>query len=290
MEFAKTKGMAVKLLHIIEEPGILEKIPFLRKGENLDEQEASTRDHLERIVLLEKATGGGEISYEIRRSKAGVAKEILTEDCDVIVMGRKRLDNDQVLLTGSTAEKVVRLSAIPVITIGKMPLGFKLNKIVFAGDFQDEAVKPILQRVIDLATIFQAELHFLHVLVNREFLNEKDSAERSEEIIEKFDLKGNDLDVYFAPTPEEGIADYISHNNPDLLALCTHGRTGIPHFFIGSVAENMADYAEIPVLTYNINTKKIDRSVKPLTRVKLPRSKTRFTEPINPIIPPKGRA
>jgi hypothetical protein len=48
--------------------------------------------------------------------------------------------------------------------------------------------------------------------------------------------------------------------------MVTHGRSGIGHFFKDSVAENVSSYGTIPVLTYNISKKKIDRSAKPITR------------------------
>src|SRR6478736_8209988 len=85
--FARVKGMAVKVLHIIEEPGVLGKIPFLNKGkteEDLREQEATTRAHLERLIALENSDQV-KMEYEVRRTTNGVAKEILDEPCDVIV-------------------------------------------------------------------------------------------------------------------------------------------------------------------------------------------------------------
>jgi nucleotide-binding universal stress UspA family protein len=36
----------------------------------------------------------------------------------------------------------------------------------------------------------------------------------------------------------------------DLIVMATHGRTGLKHFFLGSVAERVVREADIPVLTY----------------------------------------
>jgi len=266
---AKVKGMRIKILHVIEEPNqLLKAVPFLKKEnyeQDLIQHESSTREHLDRLVTLEK-TNEIKVEYEIRRSKIGAVKEILKEDCDLIVMGRKREDNDEVVFGGTIADKVIRLSSAPVLTIGALKEGFRINKIVFAADFNDESIKPIIQRVVDLANIFHAELHFLYVIINREYLNDDQAAAKTKSILEKFDLGDNTLEVFFAPTQEEGISDYIEQERPDILAMCTHGRTGLAHFFLGSVSENMAEYASLPVLTYNINKKKVSRSAKPLTR------------------------
>lgn len=270
---AKVKGMAIKLLYIIEEhSSVFGNIPFLKKNkeEYSQEMERATREQMERLAALERANEI-QIEYEVRRSKDGAAKEILKESCDLIVMGRKKEGVEDVHF-GSVTEKVVRLSPVPVISVSFLPQNFEIRKIVFASDFQ-ENINPILQRVFDLASIFRADLHFLYVELNREFLNESDSKEKVKEYIRNVDLKGKDVEVYFASTQEEGMAYYIEDNKPDLLALCTHGRKGIAHFFLGSVAENMSAYATIPVLSYNINPKMVERAAKPIMREKISWSK-----------------
>jgi hypothetical protein len=45
--------------------------------------------------------------------------------------------------------------------------------------------------------------------------------------------------------------------NADLIAMCTHGRTGLVRLFKGSVAEEVAGFSTIPVLTFNISKEKI---------------------------------
>jgi nucleotide-binding universal stress UspA family protein len=122
---------------------------------------------------------------------------------------------------------------------------------------------------LDLARIFKAELHFLYVEINREFLTEVDTQKKIKEIISRFDLEDHDVEVYFAPTEEDGINDYIYDTDPDLVAMCTHGRTGLAHFLVGSIAENVSAYADVPVLTYNIKKRLLAKSGKPITREKI---------------------
>lgn len=45
------------------------------------------------------------------------------------------------------------------------------------------------------------------------------------------------------------VADEIK---PDLIVMATHGRTGLSHFFLGSVAERVVREATCPVLTIRI--------------------------------------
>jgi len=46
----------------------------------------------------------------------------------------------------------------------------------------------------------------------------------------------------------EGIADYATKNNIDLIIIATHGRSGISHWVWGSVADRVLRSACVPVL------------------------------------------
>ncbi len=45
------------------------------------------------------------------------------------------------------------------------------------------------------------------------------------------------------------IADYAAERGVDLIVMGTHGRTGVAHLLLGSVAERLVRTASCPVLT-----------------------------------------
>jgi len=47
----------------------------------------------------------------------------------------------------------------------------------------------------------------------------------------------------------DGIVHYAEKEGADMIVMATHGRSGLAHFLIGSVAENVVRHAECPVLT-----------------------------------------
>ncbi len=53
--------------------------------------------------------------------------------------------------------------------------------------------------------------------------------------------------------PSREIAEKAKHHKVDLIVMSTHGRTGISHFLLGSVAEDVIRKAPCPVLTLNPN-------------------------------------
>lgn len=52
-----------------------------------------------------------------------------------------------------------------------------------------------------------------------------------------------------SPSAAEGICDYARASEGDLIVIATHGRTGLAHMLIGSVAEKVVRHASCPVLT-----------------------------------------
>lgn len=58
-------------------------------------------------------------------------------------------------------------------------------------------------------------------------------------------------EVVFGP-PYLAITDAAARHHADLIVLATHGRTGLLHLLLGSVAERVARTAACPVLTVRV--------------------------------------
>ena len=62
-------------------------------------------------------------------------------------------------------------------------------------------------------------------------------------------------------TPVEGLLEEAAAQNATRIFVGTHGRKGIGHFLLGSVAERVARLSKIPVLVAHDMTKKKERSL-----------------------------
>jgi universal stress protein A len=56
-------------------------------------------------------------------------------------------------------------------------------------------------------------------------------------------------------SPAPDICHYAERTSSDLVVTCTHGRTGLPHVLIGSVAEQIIRYAKTPVFVVPMRAK-----------------------------------
>lgn len=141
----------------------------------------------------------------------------------------------------------------------------QLQKILLPTDFSKLSENAI-NYACELATRFDAELHLLHALeVHPDFtptfgmgLDLPGYVSESKAAVEK--KLASVLDPLWATgrkivhsavegSPKVEIVRYARENEIDLIVLSTHGRTGLIHVLMGSVAESVVRTAPCPVLT-----------------------------------------
>ena len=84
---------------------------------------------------------------------------------------------------------------------------------------------------------------------------EEELRKQADEILSEAELLGDkeevkvDKAIIVATSPcAAAIIDYAKKNNVDLIVVGTKGMTGIKHFLLGSVANNIISHAHCPVL------------------------------------------
>ena len=179
---------------------------------------------------------------------AGISKEIVEIDADLVVMGSKGSSGLEEVLIGSNTEKVVRNASCPVITIKSAIAPSDIHKIVFASDF-NEVPANVVARLKTSIEIIDGELHLVKINTPSMFEHSRTSMEKMEAFIKSFDLKPSSMKIYNAPSEEEGIVDYAEDVQADMIAMATTGRTGFLHLLTGSIAEDVVNSAKRPVWT-----------------------------------------
>ncbi len=181
-----------------------------------------------------------------------VAKE---HDTDLIVMGSHGTSGIKEVFIGSNTEKVVRHSNIPVLVIKHDPVLMDFEDVVFACDFSEEAIKPYLD-ASELFKVLNTNVHLVYVnLPNDRF---RSSSEIEKQAANFFKMAEGNLEnmkniTYVSDySIEKGILNFANLIGADLIAVTTHGRTGLSHFFEGSISEDIANHSTLPVMTFKI--------------------------------------
>lgn len=138
------------------------------------------------------------------------------------------------------------------------------KKILCPVDFSEFTVE-IIRYAHDIAKKYGAELHVFHVIPNLNYFTPYESFLTPENLvaIEKniqdevekdFKKVMKNIDGDAKKIVKTGVAfveiiDYARAESIDLIVMGTHGRSGIEHILIGSVAEKVVRKAPCPVLS-----------------------------------------
>ncbi len=186
--------------------------------------------------------------YKVFKEVNEVAKET---ESDLIVMGSHGVDGLKEMFVGSNTERVVRNSEIPVLVIKGKIENFKIEQIVLATDFREESIA-VFNKASEFADKLSATLWPVYINVpGDDFRSTKEIYSRISKFLNKAH-KGKEVEIYNDYSVERGILNYSENANADLIAIPTHGRRGISHFFMGSIGEDIANHSKIPVLTLKI--------------------------------------
>ncbi len=134
-----------------------------------------------------------------------------------------------------------------------------LQRVVVPVDFSDESLAAV-QRALELARGEADKIYVVHVLAEMSPADpgiawaEISDENRVQHVKDALRQRLADpqsqsvhLDVVFGDAGFR-IAEYAERIRADLIVIPSHGRTGIQHLLLGSVAERVVRYAHCPVL------------------------------------------
>lgn len=180
---------------------------------------------------------------------------------DVIVLGVPR-QTPSAYFKGTTAERVIRGGHVPVLVV-REPVAQSYRVILVAHDLSIHS-RRALSFAAEIAP--QAEFHLVHATHEpfrafldpetiRELVHDEQDNFKTMIVPEIDTLKAHikshvaRIELSFgAGLAETVIREKISEIRPDLLVIGTHGRTGIAHALLGSVAEGLLANSPVDVL------------------------------------------
>lgn len=209
------------------------------------------------IFLKNKFLEGVKVTPLVKRLKVfSELNEIAkSEHADLVIMGSHGTSGLSEIFIGSNTERVVRHSDVPVLVIKNKPNNIHFENVVYGCDFTDESIASYI-KVSKFFENIGSKLHLLFInLPDFAFKSTNEMEARVAEFLKKTEgnlKKLNDV-VYFSDyNIEKGILNYSNKVGADLIAVSTHGRKGIAHFFEGSISEDIANHSVLPVMTFKI--------------------------------------
>jgi nucleotide-binding universal stress UspA family protein len=165
-------------------------------------------------------------------------------------MGTKGASGLREWMIGSNTEKMVRTSPVPVIAIKHFRPGQHIRHIVFPNSLDTENQEDLIMKVKALQDFFQAKLHIIWINTPAVFRPDDDARRKLKAFAERFMLTNYTINVFNYSDEESGIVEFANQVKGDLIAMGTHGLTGIAHYISGSLAEDVVNHVQYPVWTY----------------------------------------
>lgn len=170
------------------------------------------------------------------------------KQADVIIMGSHGTSGLKGYFIGSNAEKIVRISPVPVLVVKDYP-EHPIKNIVFPNSLETAEQENLIMNVISLQEFFKARLHIVRINTPANFSSDTITRKRLEEFAGRYKLKDYTINIFNHPNEENGVIHFAQLVNADLIAMGTHGRRGLAHWLNGSVTEDIVNHIKCPIWT-----------------------------------------
>ena len=211
--------------------------------DQLKKKYTSPKYHLDAVVTV------GNVFREI-------TTVITDKKPDLVVMGSSGTSGWEEFWIGSTTEKIVRTAPCPVITIKGETDPSQLKKVVFASSF-DELDVDLAARIKNMQQVFDAQFYFVSINTLGNFITSRVAQHRLDKFIHRYKFVQVHTEIYNSLSEDAGILEFADDIGADLIAMATHGRTGMLHLLTGSIAEDVVNHSKRPVWTLKTTPQKV---------------------------------
>ena len=258
VSLARRFDATVHAVHVVE----------FRNVRSTDEQlVADLRRFGERLVdeVEELASEAGvEATTSVLETRGRVHRTIIEaageRETDCIVMGTHGRTALARIALGSIAERTLRESPVPVVTVSEdADFAPEFERVLVPTDGSDGA-RTAAEHGIELAAASGAALDAVYVLDTNAIGYELASTtirdaleERGQRSVQQVLELAADADLQVETAVLHGtiarsIVDYADEHDADCIVMGTHGRTGAERVLLGSVAERVVRLAGVPVI------------------------------------------
>ena len=244
-EVGRLTSAKLRLLEVVMSPLYPDQLPT--SLEQMREREQAVRTRLEQYQAS-AVEAGVDLEVRVRTSATayeGILEEAESDQPGLIVMGRKGSTNLSRLLMGSVALRVIGLSPCSILIVPRNAV-LNLKSILLAHD-GSEYSEAAWRTVIHLAKLAKSEV--IAISVARDDRREVDCKIALQHLEASAERNGIPLQsVFLKGRPFEKIIETAKEEKVGLVAIGSHGRTGIARLFMGSVAERVIGTIGCPVL------------------------------------------
>jgi len=251
---AKKAGAEVFLLHVFSAPSDWNRIS-VEKQQEYPENEARMVEAEIKMekVLKDKMFKGVKASGIVR--PGNVLEQVLAMaklyKSDLIIMGAHGAGESQRYFIGSHAQKILRTSPCPVLSVKKDFKPASIKKIVFAANFEENLKQPF-SKIVSFLKATGSSLTLLYINTPSNFKDTPTVTKAMAKLMETYPdvkMKG---EIYNALDVEKGLLAFAEQHKVQVLAKVTHNRARRAGYDFG-ITETLLYKSKVPVLSIMVN-------------------------------------
>jgi nucleotide-binding universal stress UspA family protein len=249
----QTKG-EVHVLHVIEVPVMHDSLlmPTLSFEASLLKELSDNAENQFKKLVADHPTQTPVIAKNVFGNISLMILDYITENrIELVVMGTKGASGLRELLIGSNAERIVRRSSCPVITVRTYEKLGNIKNIVVPNSLEDEQ-DDLVEHIKVLQGFLKATLHVVWINTPGNFTSDNITLTKMKDFAKRFVLTDYTLNIFNDTYEESGVISFAHMIKADMIAMGTHGRKGISHIMSGSLAEDVVNHIDCPIWTYTI--------------------------------------
>ncbi len=243
---------------------LMNVLPEYASKEETDVARAEAQKHLDSCCTLLESTGETVTSsIEFGYPAEKILEKLDSGDFDLCAMSTHGRSGFSRVLRGSVAERVLRHSPVPVLLANPEGLVLENDEIRFKRILVPLDGSPLSREILYLVATFAvdsgAELVLMHVDQPGQAhpvaeVAERQAQQRAEKILDDLRCELEESGVHKTIVtgrygdPADMILEEIEAQKPDLVAMSSHGRSGVSRFRFGSVAEKVLRTCTCPLL------------------------------------------
>lgn len=218
----------------------------------MDEVRKSVEERLDSFVAqYEKDIKATKVLSGLHLLEA-VKENVVDQEVGLVVLGTEGSSGWEEFLIGSNTERIVRWVDCPVIAVPSKAKFDGIHKILVPIDLR-EIQDEFMKKLANLQKLFGAAVEFLWVKTPHNIENDERITEEFGALLKSYNFKNADLTITNSVFPMDGILEQASELKADMLAMATHARRGISHWFSGSITEDTVNHINIPVWTFKLD-------------------------------------
>jgi nucleotide-binding universal stress UspA family protein len=261
LRLAEKDGARVKLLHVVS---LILPMGYDYPVDSvamLERMEEASRKQIEKLAAryaqpgqhIEIEMARGDVSTEIRKAVASFKP-------DLVAMGTHGHRGFQRWLIGSTTERFLRHSPVPILVISAAQKGavkdVSFKRIMVTTDFSKDAARAF-KYAFSIAQENQADITVLNVLdemravTSKEYRDQQAKKARAElaKLVPPDAADWCTVEIRVeAGTPYHSILTALKKTKTDLLVMSTHGKGMMDRALLGSTTERVVKATTCPVL------------------------------------------